>query len=65
MQSPAPEVSSSSARRRMPTSAADPTMRLIQAALDPEVDTAALRSLCDHYEGQGSALASIPGMGRN
>lgn len=64
MQSPAPEVSPS-ARRRMPTSAADPTMRLLQAALDPEVDTASLRSLCDHYEGRGAAMASIPGMGRN
>lgn len=64
MQSPAPEASSS-VRRRMPTTATDPTMQLLQAALDPEVDTGALRSLCDHYEGQGSALASIPGMGRN
>lgn len=64
MQSPALDPSSST-RRRMPTAAIDPTMRLLQAALDPEVDTGALRSLCDHYEGRDSALTSIPGMRRN
>lgn len=52
-------------KSRLPTKSSDPAAALLQAALDDDVGADQLRILNDAYEGRTSALASIPGMGRN